>query len=349
MKAITSIVAVASLTLVLTDPLQAQKALEEVQQKIEQVQQQLGKQLAKAGQALARAQAAADEPEELTEASEALATLNLDSDENPIVSAVFGGPGRSASQPLIIRSSNTDAKKIADIQEDLNVMSRILNKNVEHSAGHDKHDSAMGIVLSGFPGSGRPQSIYLEGYGAVFMLNVKFPLVPTSTKEEEKSQKPGDTTWEQTKRELYGPRNRAGLFAWQESPAMEYDSGKVEDLKKDILEALKNASNIRDIKPEESIVVAITGGESGSVFKTKRMKKVGPGGHGEGGGVGGTVFGGGPGAGPRANVFAMAGGNEVSRRQTTLTLRAKKSDVDDYAKGGLSLEAFQKKAVIQAY
>jgi hypothetical protein len=361
MKSLRSTIATfASLTLTLATPLGAQPALDEVEQKIEhaqqqvekvqrkieQAQQQAEKQLAKVEQAVAFAQAAA-EPGELPEPPDV--AFAFDNGGNESVNWLFGTPGRNAAPPLIVRSSNTDATVLSNIQEDLTVMSRLLNKNIEGKTGRDKRDSAMGIVLSAMPSSRRPQSVYLEGYGALFMVNVKFPLVATSAKEEVKSDKPVDTAWEETKRELYGPRERAGFFGGsQEGPAPEYDSSKVEDLKKDILESLKNATNIRNLKPEESIVVAVTGpgGEGGPVVRAKRTKKVKT----VGGGDGGGGYVGGGGAGPaRVDVVAVAGGSENPRQQTTLTIRVTKSDVDEYAKGNLKFEGFQKKAAISAY
>ena len=352
MKSLTSTIAtLASLTLTLAIPLGAQPALDEVEQKIEQAQQQVEKvqqkieqaqqraekHRAKAEQAFAFAQAA--EPGELPEPEDA--AFAFDSGGNEFVTSLFGTPGRNAAPPLIVRSSNTDPTVLSNIQEDLTVMSRLLNKNLDSKSGRDKRDSAMGIVLSAMPSSRRPQSVYLEGYGALFMVNVKFPLVATSAKEEEKSDKPGDTAWEETKRELYGPRERAGFFGAQDSPAPEYDSGKVEALKKDILESLKNATNIRNLKPEESIVVAVAGaaGEAGPVVRAKRIKKVKT----TTGGGGGYIGAGAP------HVVAMAADGENPRQQTTLTIRVKKSEVDDYAKGSLSFEEFQKKAAISAY
>src|ERR1051325_11675602 len=89
---------------------------------------------------------------------------------------VLGAPARTGGQPLIVRSSDAAAKNLPNLQEDLAIMSRILSK----AAGREGHEAAMGIVLSALPGSRHPQSIYLEGYGALFLLNVKFPLVPTA-------------------------------------------------------------------------------------------------------------------------------------------------------------------------
>src|SRR6476659_3343913 len=113
MKSLTSSIAtLASLALTLAHPVQAQPAdddasqqkIEQVQQKIEQVQRKVEQKLAKAGQALALAQAGV-EAVELPEPPEVSTLLNVDSDENGIVSAVFGPSGRNSGQPLIVQSS----------------------------------------------------------------------------------------------------------------------------------------------------------------------------------------------------------------------------------------------------
>src|SRR5688572_19588125 len=70
---------------------------------------------------------------------------------------------------LIIQSSDTDPKTYANIEEDLSVMYRILSKARKQDEGGFRLES----FLSGSSGSS-VKSMYLEGYGAVFMLNVRF-------------------------------------------------------------------------------------------------------------------------------------------------------------------------------
>ena len=45
--------------------------------------------------------------------------------------------------------------------------------------------------------------MYLEGYGALFMLNASFPLKSAPSPKEEKVEQPEDTEWERTRRELH--------------------------------------------------------------------------------------------------------------------------------------------------
>jgi hypothetical protein len=273
---------------------------------------------------------------------------------NDAVNSIFTTGGRNATLPLVIRSSAADEPTLSNTMEDLTVMSRIIHKAIARGGSRERQESASGIALSAFASSRRPNTYYLEGYGAVFMVSVKFPLVPPTAKDEKtKEEKAVDTDWEQTKMEIYGPRasSRAWVFSGSpDAPPVEYDADKVERLKNDLTEALKNATNLRNVKPDEYVTIAVLGTESSPPMTMKRIKKVranrsgadqnnGDGaGAGEGGGVG--VF---------DKTIAVAPGDQVSHRQTTLTVRVRKSDADAFAKDKLSLEDFRKKVSIQAY
>ena len=148
-------------------------------------------------------------------------------------------------------------------------MSRILQKTVERVGGGRESDKALGIVLSAFPGSRSPQSIYLEGYGAVFMLNVRFPLVASGDKQKDETQHPTNSTWDEARREVLGHRSGFGPEPFnKERQALPYDRDQVETLKKDLIAALKDASNIRGLKSEDFITVVVSGGgeRNGSFF-----------------------------------------------------------------------------------
>ncbi len=267
----------------------------------------------------------------------------------------LGAPARVSVKPLIIRSGKIDSDSHADIEEDLTVMSRILNKVASERGGREEHEWAMGIALSSLGSARRPQSIFLEGYGAMFLLNVKFPLVapPKKEVEEKKQAETSDSEWEQTKEELYGDRKvrRRGPmvqpffgtegFAAQpfHGPKMEYRSERVAELKKNILEALKNASNIRNVKPDESITVAVTGPDNASNIQTWRLNRnddEGP----TAGKFGRTEH--------RA-VAVLKADKALVGDETHLIVRVKKADADAFAKGTLTFEDFEKKASIVAY
>jgi hypothetical protein len=275
--------------------------------------------------------------------------LNEDSDEYSVavgeagdaapmvVDRLIGASGRAGGQPLVVRTSDLEPSTLANIQEDLAVMSRILTKTVERESGREGHDAAMGIYLLTLPGSRHPQSIYLEGYGVLFLVNVKFPLTPPATKESEKAEPAPDSTWEKTKQELYGPRVVGGRV-WDANPAAEtvaeYSAEKVDSLKKDLLEALKSASNIRNVKPDESITIAVAGVRQGT--SSARIKRVVR-------GDSGTVR--------KGDIFwsTTTDGVRLGNGETMLTMRAKKADIDAFAKGTIKEDEFRKRVSMTAY
>src|SRR5262249_35862375 len=80
------------------------------------------------------------------------------------------------SRSLVILSSEMDAKVEAQLEEDLGIMAHIFDKALEEELGaQGRGRAAMGINLVFGPSAGA-RNLYLEGYGAVFMLNVGFPL-----------------------------------------------------------------------------------------------------------------------------------------------------------------------------
>ena len=236
--------------------------------------------------------------------------------------------GSKGGRSLIIQSSDPDPKTYANIEEDLNVMYRILSKTRKQDDG----GFGLGSFLSGSSGSS-VKSMYIEGYGAVFMLNVRFPLVaPQPAEEQAKPKENTSEEWERAKREL-SSRNTLELDlerAWTHAigPAgEEYDAQKVEDLTVSVLESLKNATHIRNLKSDEFVTVAILGAESvphrvsvENEDEDGRSKR-------------------------KTRIETMG----APRGESTMTIRAKKSDIDDFAKNKLNVDAFRKKAKMLVY
>jgi hypothetical protein len=205
----------------------------------------------------------------------------------------------------------------------------------------------MGIALSSLGASRRPQSIYLQDYGALFLVNVRYPLVapPKKEVEDKKQAEVSDSEWEQTKDELFGDRKvrRRGPviqpFPGGDAAKMEYEPDRVADLKKNILEALKNSSNIRNLKPDETITIAVTGSANAPGTKVRRAYRnedAGP-----------TTKK--PGRVQRDVVAVVKADKALVGEETHLIVRAKKSDVDAFAKDKLTYEDFEKKASVVAY
>jgi hypothetical protein len=238
----------------------------------------------------------------------------------------FGGRGPApAGKPLVIRSSNPDPKEEANLEEDLAVMTHLFDKSFEDLPGGRPHAfKAAGIDVFFTPGQTPMRCFYLDGYGAVFLLNVSFPLVPPPQKVDR--EKPAvDSAWAEAQEELFGQPSE-GRFG---GPAEEYSEEKVTKLKESLFDTLKNATNIRGLKSDDSIVVVVFGSSTTPRGKGRIAAKRAVVAH-------------------EGDTFLWQDG-EAPRRQTILTLRVKKTDIDAYAKGKLNTEDFQKRASPTAY
>jgi hypothetical protein len=248
----------------------------------------------------------------------------FDRAQNQNVARRNSGP---ATRALVIRSSESDPKELGNLEEDLAIMAHVFSKSLKENLGSAYDRKAMGIDLFFTPASSSVRSLYLEGYGALFVYTVNFPLLaPAGEGETAKDKAPADSTWDEAKHELYGAktdgRNPTG-------PAEEFSSDKVTKLQNTLLESMKNAVNIRNLKPDDAITVCVFGGPSGGRYvKTKAKGKE----------VDETEV-------QEENRFA--GGKAL--RGTVLTIRVKKSDTDAFATGKLTLEQFREKARIVAY
>ncbi len=236
----------------------------------------------------------------------------------------------SQNRSLVIMSSDVDPKVQDQIEEDLGIMAHIFDKALDDELGAQSHGrNAMGInlVFGPFSTGRNIYNIYLEGYGALFMLNVNFPVQPPPKTEPQKQQATTSSDWEQAKEELYGQHSDE-----EPSPKAQYSPEKIDRLQEAVLGALKNAANIRDLKSDESITVVVLGGETrsgGRAPKARTMTWSSRGGPGQ----------------PRMALAGVGTGG----RSSVMTIRIKKSDAEAFAKGKWNLEEFRKRARITAY
>src|SRR5262249_3003063 len=168
--------------------------------------------------------------------------------------------------PLVIQFSSTNQTLVQEWEEDLYVMTHIIEQALQR-AGDDEPDVKLNLPLL-VTASRSVRPLYLEGFGAVFMIKVNFPLLPPSKNEDEHAKR-NDTDWQRAKDEVYG---RA--VAGSNEPGGEYDEDQVNELKKELLHALKNATNIRHLKPEEYVSVTVFGSpNTPPLTKLKKGKK----------------------------------------------------------------------------
>lgn len=265
------------------------------------------------------AQSSVNGPETVENQADAFATF----------SSSFAHGDQGGSRSLVIRSSEADAKEQSGIEEDLAVMSHILDKALDEKLGGRAHGrKAMGIDVWFVSSSNPFRSMYLDGYGALFMLKVGFPLLPPPKSETRKEKSETSSTWEEARQELYGHPGSAKIATF---PSEEYDEEKVNTLKDTLFEALKNASNIHDLKPEDSITLCIFG-SAGRGNKASSIVKRGTG------------------ASEAQNrLWVLTNGAGTQARGTIMTIRVKKSDVDDFAKGKLNSDEFRNRAKVANY
>ena len=251
-------------------------------------------------------------------------------------------PGRTESRTLVVGVAKLDAPAVAALEEDLTVMAHLLEKTLAADLGQAA-GSAMGISVLSRGNSRVSQSLYLGGYGVLFQIGVSFPLLPLADQtQEDRKPRPAVSPWAEAHREIFGPRDRsedwmsAGPFG-RRPP--EYQPGRIETLKQNLLAALKDAAHIRNLKPDEFITVMVTGSDSRPGWPPNRR----PGGGGRRPGAG--AEGSGEEA-PGKEGVARAPESPLAGHQAVLSIRVTRADVDALAQGKLTLEDFRKRALI---
>jgi hypothetical protein len=249
---------------------------------------------------------------------------------------VFGwaAPALRGANVLVVKSTGTNAEDY--LEEDLRVMAHVLDNTVAGQSGSSGGSgNAMGISVF-FPTDGTSATaVYLEGYGALFTLRVNFPLMTVKKGSEEGKQKEtGDSAWEEARRQLYG-QPESELNAG-ENHGETYSQEKVDRLKKKLIEALRNARNIRGLKPEDYVTVCVLGSANPAVIGTRRVVM------GQRGGAATYTV---------ADPFyynALMGG-EGWQVGSVMTMRAKKADVDALAARSIGEGDFEGRVLISIY
>lgn len=251
-------------------------------------------------------------------------------------------PRSRVARPVIVTAKPLEAKELAGVEEDLGIMARLLEKEIERETGSAGTPNALGIPLITRIDSRSPAVLLLEGYGAVFTFQVRLPLLPPPARKVEKQpDRPMDSPWERTRRELFGPPGgrgrdgdlgRRGGDGWPERPEVAYDSKKVEGLKKALLESLKHAANIRQLKPDDYVTIVVQGSGGGDlaefIMESRTMTSTS---------VNGER--------PRVETSFRREGGDLARAGL-LTLRVKKSDAADFAADKVSVEEFARRTVV---
>jgi hypothetical protein len=245
-----------------------------------------------------------------------------------VYSRSFGGKvgsaqGAEADRTLIIPKNKGEGSAQMETQEDMAVMDHILQKAI--STPDEQNAVAMGIrIRYPFNSPSLPSNFYLEGYGAVFLLEVNYPLRPSTAQEGDENEE-ALSEWDEARHEVANP-NSYGASVVQvpqfpsEGGSPQYDATRVEGLKRNVAKALKNASHIRGLKPDETITVVITGRAGGKTTVSPLRKPNG--------------------------AKAGAGSNHTASTSAKLIFRATKADIDTFQSSKMDAEEFIKEKLV---
>ena len=277
----------------------------------------------------------------------------LDTLANYTRSSRSTGTRTGSENILIIPTEEVGFEELLKINEDMNVMSKILQNELNQQPKAILGDM-MFIDNRWVPSyesilgrrTNNSSCMYLQGYGALFMMEVDFPLSgspETQQQEETEAKEDVDEVWEQTKQQIYQPQVGATTSqrrVAERPPEVKYDAQQVENLKTTLIESLKHAANIRALAPDESVIIKIDGsGRSITVLSVAKQEN------------GGWLidF---ESDGTRKMMSIDLDINDFVKRfsvPTCIDIRAKKSDIDAFAKGGLDFDQFREKVQVLSY
>lgn len=227
---------------------------------------------------------------------------------------------------FVVPGPNLAPERMAEISEDLTVMCRILDKAavwVDRIAASEI-DIGVPIDISGVEISDHwvgTQSLYLDGYGAIFFVPVNFPLsAPPQEPTPAETESSGDPVWSRTADELRGVPQQAVKPADRQ-----YDARKVENLKTALIATLRHATNVRTRRPQDVITIVISSRTEQTTVNEMLQRDY------------------------LSRYEAVVNGRPVTpaaELPSVLILRTTKSDVDALAQGNLSQEQFAGKVQI---
>jgi hypothetical protein len=152
-------------------------------------------------------------------------------------------------------------KNIDELSEDLQVLNLLLTRNLERAVSEKPVEVKLGVPMRMPMNSRSVRVSYLQDYGVNIRVNVPFAVAPAPG-EKPKKKEPGaeESEWEKARRAVHG-----GEFDPSETStdAPAYADELVGALKKELLEGLRHAKNLRHVKSDEWISLTVIGGNSG--------------------------------------------------------------------------------------
>jgi hypothetical protein len=234
---------------------------------------------------------------------------------------------RDGVPPVQVRFSPADSKAAQEMDEDLAVMGLLIDQAI------DEPQSAMGIDMVFTSGSRSVRGMYIEGAGTLYMIKVGFPLLGPEKAEEKAEEKPADSEWDKARQTLRGQKPSIEWESGSRS-STQFDPKQVDALKKVLLNTMKNGANFRHLKPDEHLSFAVFGRPSpvrASVHKNGFSQDA------PSNKRGGSNY---------AITWSSSSGSDPG---TVMTFKARKADIDAFAKGEMDYDAFAGKVITTAY
>jgi len=189
-----------------------------------------------------------------------------------------GGP---ASYRTLILPSGEGRVETGQVREDLRIMGRVLEKALHPEVERRSNPFRLEWGSMRMGGKNELDALYLEGFGAIFLLEVEYPLAPSPVEGKEKGRKmqPVDEVWEEARREVQGRRDPrgpgVGERVLEEKGRVVYEADRVEGLRERLLQALRQARHLKGVQEKETVTVVVRAGgplETGTVM-TLRVGK----------------------------------------------------------------------------
>jgi hypothetical protein len=240
------------------------------------------------------------------------------------------GGAEPTTAGLLVLTSPPQGEDLANVTLDLNIMSRILDNKLGRAqpAIYGRYERSLAeldtlLRRSLRAGATQTQAMYVQGYAAIFFIDVDFPLSPPQA-QAEKVKEGADRVWEQTKWEVTASNKDLPLeyMRQQDAAARQYDKDVVEQLKTNLVKTLKHAANIRNLKPDEWVILVVVGTRPGVVVAEHGDEQ------------------------HRFQYILSGPSTKGETSPSILTIRAKKADIDAHSADKIDYDQFRQRSQI---
>lgn len=171
----------------------------------------------------------------------------------------FGGHGFAGFGPAPVAQSVTDLRftdfdpaKAEGLRKELRILSRVFERLTRRPDTERNNASRMGIPMLLTPAEPAVRITHLEGFGVLLSLETDLILVPTPDSRNAPRSGAPDSEWEAARRELDGE-------AAPEDQPVAHDPDRVLEFRRQLIGALRQATNLHHLAPGDVVAVIATG------------------------------------------------------------------------------------------